>query len=72
MVKELIAAAPPLLIHDAPETIHCVCTIFDFTMLAQYLLHDNETLSYIDHALYLLHKTKIAFENHCPINAKLF
>ena len=26
----------------------------------------------MDHALYRLDKTKIAFENHCPIDAKLF
>ena len=72
MVKQLIAAATPLLIQDAPETIHCARAILDFTMLAQYPSHNNETLSYIDHALYRLDKTKIAFENHRPIDAKLF
>ncbi len=41
-------------------------------MLAQYLSHDNETLSYMEYALYRLDKTKIAFKNHCPIDAKLF
>ncbi len=41
-------------------------------MLAQYPLHNDETISYMEHALYRLDKTKIAFENHCPINAKLF
>ncbi len=41
-------------------------------MLTQYLSHDNETLSYMEHALYRLDKTKIAFENYRSINAKLF
>ena len=41
-------------------------------MLAQYLLHNNETLSYIEHVLYRLDKIKITFENYCPINVKLF
>ncbi len=41
-------------------------------MLAQYPSPDNETLSYIKHALYRLDKTKIAFENYRPINAKRF
>ncbi len=41
-------------------------------MLAQYPLHDDETLSYIEHVLYRLDKTKIAFEYHRPIDAKLF
>ena len=41
-------------------------------MLAQYLSQNNETLFYIDHTFYKLDKTKIVFENHCPIDAKLF
>ena len=72
MVHQLIPAATFLLIQDALETIHYACAIFDFTILTQYLLHDNKTLSYIDHTLYRLDKTKIAFENHCLIDAKLF
>ncbi len=72
MVKQLIAATTLLLIQDTPETIYCARAILDFTMLAQYPLHDDKTLSYIEHALYKLDKTKIAFENHRPINAKLF
>ena len=71
MVKQLIVAATPLLIHDAPEAIQCARTILDFTMLAQYVLHDDETLRYIEHALYRLEKTKIAFEHHWPIDFKL-
>ncbi len=46
--------------------------MLDFTMLAQYLLYNYEILSYMDHALYKPDKTKIAFENHCLIDAKLF
>ena len=41
-------------------------------MLAQYLLHNDKTLFYMDHTLYRLDKTNIAFKNHCPINIKLF
>ncbi len=41
-------------------------------MLAQYLSFDNKTLSYIEHTFYKLDKTKITFENHRPIDAKLF
>ena len=41
-------------------------------MFTQLLLHNNETLFYIEHALYKLDKTKIAFENYCLINVKLF
>ena len=64
--------AIPLFIKDIIETIHCVFTIFNFTKLAQYLLHNNEILFYLEHALYRLDKTKIIFENYCLIDSKLF
>ena len=57
---------------DILEAIYCVRAILDFSMLVQYPLHDNEILFYMEHALYKLDKTKIAFENHHLINVKLF
>ncbi len=71
MVKQLIVATTPLLIHDALEAIQSTRVILDFTMLAQYVSHDDKTLHYMEHALYRLEKTKIAFEQHRPINSKL-
>ena len=62
----------PLLIHDAPEGIQFAQAILDFIMLAQYVLHDNKMLHYIEHALYRLKKTKIAFEHYWPIDSKLY
>ena len=41
-------------------------------MLAQYVSHDDETLRYMEHALYRLEKTKIAFEHYRAINSKLY
>ena len=72
MVKQLIAATTLLLIQDAPKTIYYACAILDFIMLAQYLSHNNKTLFYMEYALYKLDKAKIAFKNHCTIDAKLF
>ena len=72
MVNQLIIVATSLLIQNTPEAIYCACVIFNFTMLVQYLLHNNKTLLCIDHALYRLDKTKITFENHHSIDAKLF
>ncbi len=51
MVKQLIMAAIPLLIHDAPEVIQCTRAILDFTMLSQYVSHDEETLRYMERFL---------------------
>ena len=71
MVKQLIVAAILLLIHDTPEAIQYAQLILDFIMLAQYILHDNKLLRYMEYALYKLEKTKIAFEHHRQINSKL-
>ncbi len=71
MIEQLIVAAMLLLIYDALETIQYTQAILDFTMLAQYVLYDKETLRYMEHALYRLKKTKIVFEKYWPINSKL-
>ena len=61
----------PILIQNAPEAIQCAQAIFNFTMLVQYVSNDNKMLRYIEHALYRLEKTNIAFEHHRPIDSKL-
>ena len=71
MVTKLIIAATLLLIYDVPEDIQCACVILDSVILAQYVLYNNETLRYMEHALYRLEKTKIVFEHYLPINSKL-
>ena len=48
MVKQLMMTATPLLIHDVRKGIQCALADRDFTMLAQYVLHDKETLHYIE------------------------
>ena len=40
-------------------------------MLAQYVIHDNKMLYYMEHALYKLENTKIVFEHHWLINSML-
>lgn len=72
MVEQLITTAIYLLINDAKKTIHWICAILDFIILAQYLLYNNKTLSYIEYLLYRLDKTKILFEKYCSINTKIF
>ena len=72
MVKQLIMMITPLLIYDTIEIIQCARVILDFTMLAQYILHDEKMLHYIKHALYRLKKTTIVFEQYWPTNFKLY
>lgn len=71
MVRQLIAAAISLLIYNALEGIQYTQAILDFRMLAQYITYHDEMLSYIEHVLYTLLKTKIALEQYWLINAKL-
>ena len=61
MIKQLIVATMLLMIHNAPEVIQCVQAILDFIMQAKYDLYNEKTLCYMEHALYRLEKTKIAF-----------
>lgn len=43
-----------LLICDILENIQCAQSILDFTILIQYVSHDDKMLQYIKHALYRL------------------
>ena len=54
----------PLLIQNTPEAIQYAWAIFDFTMLAQYISHDDKIPRYIEHALYRVEKIKIPFEHY--------
>ena len=71
MIKQLVVAATPLLIHDTSEAIQYARAILDFIILTQYVLHIDKTLCYMEHALYKLENRKIAFKHHQPINFKL-
>ncbi len=59
------------LIHNTLKAIQYARAILNFTMLAQYISHDDKTLWYIEHVLYRLEKTKIAYEHYRPIDPKL-
>ena len=63
MVKQLIVVAMLLLNYDALEAIQSARAILNFMMLAQYILHNNETFQYMEYILNRLEKTKIAFED---------
>lgn len=71
IVKQLIAGITLLPIQNLSGIIYYTCAVLDFTILAQYLFHDNEIFSYMEHALHRFDKTKTVFGNHCLIDAKL-
>ena len=59
----------PLLIHNAPKIIQNAWAILNFMILAQYILHDNKMLCYMELILYGFEKKKISFQHHQPIEA---
>ena len=42
--------------------MYCARAIVDFILLAQYKTHDDETLRYLEQALYRIDKTKVVFK----------
>lgn len=57
-------AVMSLLIYDTPKAIQYAWVILNFTILAQYISHNNKTLLYMEHILYKLEKSKMAFEDN--------
>lgn len=64
IMKKLIMTATLLLIYDTLEKIEGTQAILNFTILAQNVLYDEETLCYIEDVLYRLEKIKKVFEQH--------
>ena len=47
---------------------HYARAIVDFILLVQYKTHDNETLRYLEQALYRIDRTKAVFKQFRPID----
>src|SRR5436305_12908311 len=48
--------------------MQCTWAIIDFVLMAQYKTHDNETLCYMEQALYRIDKLKGVFKALCPLD----
>jgi hypothetical protein len=71
IICQLISVLAPLLSTKVSEAMHCARAIIDFILLAQYKTHDDETLRYLEQALYRIDRTKVVFKRFRPINALL-
>ncbi len=63
IVCQFISVIASLLITRASAAIHFAQAVIDFVILAQYHLHDEETLWYLEHALFQLNKLKNVFHH---------
>ena len=61
--RQLVPVMAPLLIKDDPAVLQCVRAVIDFVHMAQYKSHSNQTLRYMQHALYQINQTKGAFRD---------
>jgi Plavaka transposase len=66
ILKQLIPALAPLLTSKAPYAMHFARATLDFVTMAQYRTHDEETLRYMEHALYRIDKLKGVFQGFRP------
>jgi hypothetical protein len=64
----LIPVIALLILTKEPGALHCARAIVDFILLAQYKTHDDETLRYLEQALYRIDKTKVAFQRLRPVD----
>ena len=68
IIRQLIPVIAPLLSTKVPGAMYCARAIVDFILLAQYKTHDDETLRYLEQALYRIDKTKVVFKRFRPVN----
>ena len=68
MIRQFVPVITPLLIGKRDAAIHCGRAIMDFVMLAMYESHDENTLSYMQHALYRINSLKTVFVKYRPQN----
>jgi len=47
--------------HDFKTALKCVCTLVDFSLMAQYRSHTPDTLLYMERYLQTFHRTKHIF-----------
>jgi hypothetical protein len=52
LVRQIIPAFTPLLLPKFPQMLQLARAVVDFIIMASYVSHDDETLRYLEHALF--------------------
>ena len=61
IVRQLIPVIAPLLAHQYSDEMKCARALVDFVLMAQYHSHDDDTLVYLEDALYRFNELKECF-----------
>jgi len=62
IVHQLIAIVTSLLIRKASDALYCAQALINFVMMTQYWLHNNESLHYMNNAIYRINVLKEVFK----------
>jgi hypothetical protein len=65
LLRQLVPVVAPLLKHNKGAMLF-VRAFVDFTVLAQYVAHDDDTINYLTEAMYRMNRTKDAFISQRP------
>ncbi len=63
MICQILLIIASLFTHESSAAMHCTWAMIDFIMLAQYTSHDEDTLKYMQHALFWWNKLKKVFQH---------
>ncbi len=62
IVHQLIAIVTSLLIRKASDALYCAQALINFVMMTQYWSHDDESLHYMNNAIYRINVLKEVFK----------
>ncbi len=62
IVHQLITIVTSLLIRKASDALYCAQALMNFMMMIQYRLHDDESLRYMNNAIYRINVLKEVFK----------
>ncbi len=62
VIHQILSIIASLLTHESSAVMHCTQAMIDFIMLAQYISYDEDTLRYMQHALFRWNKLKKVFQ----------
>lgn len=64
VARQLVLVVAPLLTKSHPATVLYTRAMCDFWMITQYHSHNDDTLQYLEHALYCIDKLKWTFSRY--------
>ena len=71
IVYQIVPVIVSLLAHCAPAAVHFTRAVMNFVILTQYTSHNEDTLQYLEHALFWINKLKDVFQHLHPVDSDI-